>query len=71
MCRAFFLSPSGHFTVNAHVRDWGHAETVRRRCPRAVGGSAIRVECTDPGRHAGESASSLDPLAERVGVRAV
>ena len=25
MCRASFK--------NAHVRDWEHAETVRRRCP--------------------------------------
>ena len=27
------LSPSGHFTANAHIRDWEHAETVPRRCP--------------------------------------
>ena len=41
--------PGGRTIVNAHARDWGHAETVRRCCLGAVGGFALRVECTDPG----------------------
>ena len=42
-------SQEGRTTLNAHARDWEHAETVRRRCLGAVGGFALRVECTDPG----------------------
>ena len=50
------LSPSGLLYVIAHVRDWEHAETVRRRCLRTVRGFALHAECTGPGRHVGESA---------------
>ena len=39
----------GRTVLNAHVRELGHAETVRRRCLGAVGGFALRVEWTDPG----------------------
>ena len=28
------FKPARAFNVIAHVRDWEHAETVRRRCPR-------------------------------------
>ena len=42
-------SQEGRTILNAHARDWEHAETVRRRCLGAVGGFALRVECTDPG----------------------
>ena len=42
-------SQEGRTILNAHARDWGDAETVRRRCLGAVGGFALRVECTDPG----------------------
>ena len=40
--------PGGRTIVNAHATDCGHAETVRSRCQGAVGGFALRVECTDP-----------------------
>ena len=43
------LKPEWVFNVIAHVRDWEHAETVRRRCLRTVGGFVLQVECTGPG----------------------
>ena len=50
------FKPKRAFNVIAHVRDWEHAETVRRRCLRTVRGFALHAECTGPGRHVGESA---------------
>ena len=50
------FKPERAFNVIAHVRDWEHAETVRRRCLRTVRGFALHAECTGPGRHVGESA---------------
>ena len=40
------FKPERAFNVIAHVRDWEHAETVRRRCLRTVGGFVLEVECT-------------------------
>ena len=50
------FKPERAFKVIAHVRDWEHAETVRRRCLRTVRGFALHAECMGPGRHVGESA---------------
>ena len=60
------LSPCGLLTLNAHVRDWEHAETVPRRCPygqlealRSKWGA--RAQCDMwVNQH-----QSRDPLAER------
>ena len=43
------FKPERAFNVIAHVRDWEHAETVRRRCLRTVRGFVLHVECTGPG----------------------
>ena len=56
------FKPERVFKVIAHVTDWEHAETVRRRCLRTVGGIALHAECTGPREHVGESAPG-DPLA--------
>ena len=50
------FKPERASNVIAYVRDWEHAETVRRRCLRTVRGFALHAECTGPGRHVGESA---------------
>ena len=42
------FKPERAFKVIAHVRDWEHAETVRRRCLRTVRGFALHAECTGP-----------------------
>ena len=49
------FKPERAFKVIAHFGDWEHAETVRRRCLRTVGGLALHAECTGPGGHVGES----------------
>ena len=38
------FSARAAFYVIAHVRDWEHAETVRRRCLRTVRGFALHAE---------------------------
>ena len=43
------FKPERAFNVIAHVRDWEHAETVRRRCLRTVRGFVLQVECTGQG----------------------
>ena len=37
------------FNVIAHVRDWEHAETVRRRCLQTVRFFVLQVDCKGPG----------------------
>ena len=44
------FKPEWAFNVIAHVRDWEHAETVRRHWSKwTVGGFASETECTGPG----------------------
>ena len=60
------FKPEWAFNVIAHVRDWEHAETVRRRCPS---GQLEALHSEWSARAQGDmwvnQPQSRDPLAQR------